>query len=220
MGSEQDRYALVAWKAQVLQKARKIAASFDREFQNFGIDVIRQLVTFSTLRDGPVKAVEHLKRHGIIVVFERHLPSTHLDGAAMLLNDGVPVIGLTLRFDRLDNFWFVLLHECGHVFLHRDLGLRDGFFDEEEIAPLESVEAEADEFAQSAFIPTEEWKRAFVRFSNSSAEVTKFALERHVAPAIVAGRIRRERKDYKLFSELVGTGTIRKLMIGAGHLES
>ena len=36
----------------------------------------------------------------------------------MMTDTGCPVIGLTLRYDRLDNFWFVLLHELGHVFLH------------------------------------------------------------------------------------------------------
>src|SRR5258708_7952902 len=39
------------------------------------------------------------------------LPGTFLDGAAMVSASGVPVVGLTLRHDRIDNFWFTLLHE-------------------------------------------------------------------------------------------------------------
>ncbi|NJL20730.1 MAG: hypothetical protein HC895_07860 [Leptolyngbyaceae cyanobacterium SM1_3_5] len=46
-----------------------------------------------------------------------HLPQTYLDGAALLLPDGTPVVALTLRYDRIDNFWFVLLHELGHILL-------------------------------------------------------------------------------------------------------
>jgi Zn-dependent peptidase ImmA (M78 family) len=38
--------------------------------------------------------------------------------SAMLLDDMFPVIALTLRYDRLDNFWFVLFHELAHIVLH------------------------------------------------------------------------------------------------------
>ena len=52
-----------------------------------------------------------LAKDGIHLGCLEHLPRTHLDGAALQLADGTPVIGLTLRYDRLDNFWFCLLHE-------------------------------------------------------------------------------------------------------------
>jgi hypothetical protein len=45
----------------------------------------------------------------------KHLPRTYLDGAALQLGDGTPVIGLTLRYDRLNNFWFCSLHELAHI---------------------------------------------------------------------------------------------------------
>jgi HTH-type transcriptional regulator/antitoxin HigA len=154
------------------------------------------------------------------LVFERHLPSTHLDGAAMLLDNNLPVIALTLRYDRLDNFWFVLLHEMAHVILHRDSGLREGFFDEEQAAAQDNLEAEADDFATKAFIPDELWRRSFVRFTASGEQVQQFAFQCKIGAAIVAGRIRRERGDWKLFSELVGMGTVRKLLADFGYWES
>jgi HTH-type transcriptional regulator/antitoxin HigA len=220
MGSEQDPYALLAWKAQVLHSARRASTALRPGGQTLDAYAIKRLVALSAAPDGPAKAVDVLREHGIILVFERHLPSTHLDGAAMLLNDDIPVIGLTLRYDRLDNFWFVLLHEVAHVILHRERGLREGFFDEDR-APLQStIEGEADEFAQSAYIPNEVWTRSFVRFTASSEQVQKFALKRKIGAAIVAGRIRKERNDYTVFSELVGSGTVRKVLTNAGYLES
>ena len=213
MGSEQDPYALLAWKAQVLQKARRVSIGLEDVHQTIDVPTaVKRLVALSADLQGPTKAVDVLREYGIILVFERHLPSTHLDGAALLLENGVPIIGLTLRFDRLDNFWFVLLHEIAHGVLHRESGLRDGFFDEDQAAPLDKLEMEADEFARSAFIPDEVWKRSFVRFTASSEQVQQFALERKVGPAIVAGRIRKERDDWTLFGELVGLGTVRKLL--------
>jgi HTH-type transcriptional regulator/antitoxin HigA len=137
----------------------------------------------------------------------------------MLLNGAIPVVGLTLRHDRLDNFWFVLLHELGHIILHRDRGLEEGFFDEEGATSIDTLEREADEYAESAFMPNEVWKRSFVRFTRSRDQVAQFASERGISSAIVAGRIRRERNDWTLFSELVGQGSLRKLMASAGHLE-
>jgi HTH-type transcriptional regulator/antitoxin HigA len=218
-GSTQDAYALLAWKARVLFKA-KLAAETSNNLPGFsGEAVIGKLVDLSTRPNGPVDAIGLLRDHGVILVFERHLPSTHLDGAAMLLNDETPVIGLTLRHDRLDNFWFTLFHELGHIFRHRDRGLREGFFDEEGAPSLNDLESEADEFAESAFIPNEVWRKSFVRFTKANEQVMQFAKERGISSAVVAGRIRRERKDWTLFTDLVGQASLRKLMSSAGYWE-
>lgn len=51
---------------------------------------------------------------GVHFVIVPHLSRTYLDGAAFSLN-GNPVIALTLRYDRIDSFWFTLMHELGHI---------------------------------------------------------------------------------------------------------
>jgi HTH-type transcriptional regulator / antitoxin HigA len=219
-GSKQDPYALLAWKTRVLHNARKDASSFQLGQQPLDIHAVRQLASLSAEPTGPVHAIESLRQCGVILVFEPHLSSTHLDGAAMLLNDATPVIGLTLRHDRLDNFWFVLMHEVGHIVLHRERGLKEAFFDEEEIAATDEVEKEADEFAKRAFIADELWKRSFVRFTADSRQVQHFASERGIGAAVAAGRIRRERNDYTIFNDLIGYKSVRKLMLDAGILES
>ena len=70
-----------------------------------------------------------LRKIGIVVVIEPHFPKTYLDGATILVNKDNPIIGLTLRFDRLDNYWFTLMHEVAHIALHynEDISL---FYDE------------------------------------------------------------------------------------------
>ena len=55
-----------------------------------------------------------LSNAGIRLVIVEHLPGTRIDGAAFWLEDG-PVIALSVRYDRIDNFWFTLLHEIGHI---------------------------------------------------------------------------------------------------------
>jgi HTH-type transcriptional regulator/antitoxin HigA len=218
-GSTQDEYALLAWKAQILHRSRLYAESQrPPTFSEEGL--VKELVELSTRQDGPAQAIEVLGKHGVIVAIERHLQGTFLDGAAMLLNGEIPVIGLTLRHDRLDNFWFTLLHELGHIFLHRDRGLYEGFFDEEGGTAVDELEDEADEFAESAFIASEVWRKSFVRFTKGKDQVMQFASQRGIASAVVAGRIRRERKDWSLFSDLIGQGSLRKLMASAGYWEN
>ena len=58
-----------------------------------------------------------LEKHGIAVVIEPHLKGTHLDGAALKDSDGTPIIGLSLRYDRLDNFWFIIKYISIHFYI-------------------------------------------------------------------------------------------------------
>ena len=56
-----------------------------------------------------------LAEAGVRLVFVESLAGSKMDGACFWLDDKKPVIGMTLRFDRIDNFWFVLRHEIEHV---------------------------------------------------------------------------------------------------------
>jgi HTH-type transcriptional regulator/antitoxin HigA len=38
-----------------------------------------------------------------------------VDGAATMLTDGTSVIGLSLRHDRIDNFWFCRCNELAQI---------------------------------------------------------------------------------------------------------
>lgn len=51
---------------------------------------------------------------GVYMAVVPHFDKTYLDGAACL-HDGRGVIALTLRYDRIDSFWFTLLHEVAHL---------------------------------------------------------------------------------------------------------
>lgn len=52
---------------------------------------------------------------GVRFVVVESLRNSHIDGACFWLDELSPVIGMTLRYDRIDNFWFVLRHELEHV---------------------------------------------------------------------------------------------------------
>lgn len=219
-GGKLDEYALLAWKARVLQKARQL--NIGENGWDIEVDFIRRLVSSSAEPDGPARAVTMLRESGIAVVFEEHLPQTHLDGAALILENNTPVVALTLRHNRLDNFWFVLLHELAHVLRHRQ-NLDDGFFDDIDAdGELDRMEREADEFARDAMIPREVWNNSLVRFTNIRDTVVDFARKNQISPAIVAGRLRYERRNqngYTIFNDLVGRGVVRKILLAHNLLE-
>lgn len=206
---------LVAWRARVTKLAEAIIQSNKVTYSGLDISWLTNLVHLSRHDDGPAKARELLLRHGIVLIAEPQIPGTKLDGAAFLI-DGVPVIGLTLRRDTIDGFWFTLLHEVAHVILHYRMGMSVGFFDDTEDTEregLDEVEREANEFASNMLIPSEKWKRSPARISKATAPIEKFASELKIHPAIVFGRIQKERRDYATFSDKIGRGMVRKWLL-------
>jgi HTH-type transcriptional regulator/antitoxin HigA len=208
-GNVPNEYALLAWQARILERARNVSAHGALGKFKLHDSWVTELVSLTKRKDGPARASQFLAGKGIALVIEEHLPESYLDGAAMLSNEGRPVIGLTLRYDRLDNFWFVLLHELGHVLLHLFDGLRYDFFDEEGASDDDSMEREADKFALDALIPETLWDRCLSRFAISEEAVRIDADNLGIHPSIIAGRIRKERNNYTILNSLIGQGQVR-----------
>ena len=207
-----DDLSLVAWKARVTRRAEAVIAKEKIEYRALDVSWLLQLVQTSALKEGPVVARNLLLQNGIVLIAEPQITGMKVDGAAFLV-DGVPVIGLTLRRDTLDNFWFTLLHEIAHVVLHYRTGLSHGFFDDTDVAAGDEVEQEANEFASNMLIPDEKWRRSPARISKSTAVIEKFARDQKIHPAIVFGRLQKERNDYMTFSSKIGRGMVRNLLM-------
>ncbi len=207
-GGATDTYALLAWRLRVMHLARSQSVS-DYEPDSVGRDLIREIAKLSYFDRGPLLAKELLSKCGIYLVIESHLPNTYLDGAAMLMPDGKPLIALTLRFDRSDNFWFTLAHEIAHVAKHLHVGVDQSFFDDLNVSDLSIQEQEADRMARNGLIPGKLWRAAGLVTNPEPARVKKFAEELHINPAIPAGRIRYETGNFTILNSLIGNGDIR-----------
>lgn len=208
-----DDWLLLAWRSRVAERVRSSMEEGVPAYQPTNVEWLKRLPKLSKESDGPLQAQALLRQHGIVLVVEPQIEGLGIDGAAFLV-DGTPVIGITLRHDRIDNFWFTLLHEVAHVVLHFRTGLATGFFDDSENSAeitRDEIEAEADEFAGNLLIPDEVWRRSPVRVSNDRSIIRAFAERVGVHPAIVFGRLRKERGKYKIFSKDVGHGAIAPL---------
>lgn len=209
----ENGYSLLAWSARVMFLSKRIRVPrYDKSV--ISKDFLREVARLSQLDQGPLLAREVLEKNGIKFIIEKHLPKTKIDGGCFMDLRGNPVIGMTLRYDRLDNFWHTLLHELVHVIKHLGKG-EDVYLDEIDWeSKSDSQEKEADKLAREAFIPRAIWKRSDAFALQTHTTILDLAKQLSIHPAIVAGRIRYDCKNYSKFSNLVGQGKVRNLFGG------
>jgi HTH-type transcriptional regulator/antitoxin HigA len=224
-GRSPDPYALMAWSARVIEKSAALQEEGWSQRRECSASWISNLVSLSTLTNPLNELRRCLREQGILLAVEEHLSGTRIDGAALKTSNGWCVIGLSLRHDRLDNFWFTLLHELAHIFLHLE-GAQDdeepisSFFDDLDVdVGLPEVEREADAFAREALIPDRDWLSSPARLVASADAANRLAESLRIHPAIVAGRVRFEHRNYRLLRDLVGAG-IPRAMFAAELLHS
>lgn len=147
-----------------------------------------------------------LAESGIRFVIVEALPSSKIDGVCFWLDDTSPVIGMSLRFDRIDNFVFVLRHELEHV-LRRD-GLETAMLDVDVTSgegtqvsrELQEQEARAN-LAASEFCVPKKMMDAFVARKApvfAIRDIVGFSRMVKVHTGIVAGQLQFRTKKYHL----------------------
>ncbi|MCY3857584.1 MAG: transcriptional regulator [Gammaproteobacteria bacterium] len=208
-----DPYALQAWSWQVMATANENLPDKPFTPRIVTLDFLREVARQSWFEDGPIRARDLLGKHGIPLVVVQTLPKLYLDGAALKLSDSRPVVGLTLRNDRIDSFWFCLLHELAHVGLHLDTKTNDAFYDDMSLRRVmseqeDSKERDADEWAESALIPQPVWEASDVKHHPSPTNVMHLANTLRIHPALVADKVRQETQNYRLLPQFVGTGEV------------
>jgi HTH-type transcriptional regulator/antitoxin HigA len=184
-----------AWACRVRNVAeRRPAAPYDKR----GLEeVIRRLPPLSRAEQDTRRVPSILASVGVRFVIVEHLPGTHIDGGTLWMDDPPahmqPVIGLSFRYDRVDWFWFTLLHELMHV-LEEDQALDAQLVGNDATsADISENERRADQAATEALVDQKQL-RAFVAsikpyFSRSAIE--EFAKRVNVHPAIVVGQLQK-----------------------------
>lgn len=156
---------------------------------------------------------EILAFKGIILIYLPALEGTKADGATFLLSDKLPVIVHSIRYPRMDNFWFTLLHELAHLCLHFN-NLDEPIVDdmEDEQHALKDIEIQADRLAKTSFVSKVEWRTATVKNTSKGDDIYTFAQQMQVHPSIIAGLVRASRSRYDLFSDIVNKVNPRTLL--------
>lgn len=206
-----NEYNLKAWSARVMILAEQIKiGEFNKNL--ITMDFLRDIAKLSQFNQGPLLAKDKLAIIGIKLIFQKQLPKTKIDGCCFLDKKGHPVIGMTLRYDRIDYFWFTLMHELAHAYKHL-INNDDFFIDDLDSETHGAIkEKEADEIARESFIPKLIWNENRAQLSQSKKAINELSKKLSINPAIIAGRIRFETKDYKRFSDLIGLREVEAIV--------
>ncbi|MHB1088641.1 MAG: HigA family addiction module antitoxin [Acidimicrobiales bacterium] len=133
---------------------------------------------------------------GVVLVTLLPLKSSKLDGAAMILDNGIPVIGLTSRGDRMDSYVFTLLHELAHICLgHIETGAVRTDEDIVSATGLDDIEEAANRQAANWILSEE---IAMPDGRPSLGTILQLAQRHRIHPSFVIGRMQRERQDWGL----------------------
>ena len=167
------------------------------------------IAKLSALRDSPEsarKVPRILAESGIRFVIVESLPGAKIDGVCLWLDDSKPVIGMSLRYDRIDNFWFVLRHELEHVRLKH--GRAEIMLDAElegdsagTGADIAEEERLANEAASEFCVPKRSMKAFIERKAPTFADRDLVGLSRSLGihPGLVAGQLQNYTKRFEHF---------------------
>ncbi|MCE7874387.1 addiction module antidote protein, HigA family [bacterium CPR1] len=183
--------AQLAWVTRVrnLSESQSVESFQPKRLVKLALKLASQSATEAGIQQVPAL----LREVGVRVIFLEALPRTKIDGVALWLAES-PVVGLSLRFKRVDSFFFTLLHEVAHVcnedgkdHPRLDIDLLGGDADED----IDPCERRANQAACDWLIPPDRLKQfiGLHRPRFSRAAVTRFGEELGIHPAIVVGRL-------------------------------
>lgn len=195
--------AQIAWLYRVKHIASEmLVAKYSKSTVVGAIEKLRSLLLSP---EGVRKVPRILMEAGVRFVVVEALPGSKIDGACLWLDEHSPVIGLSLRHDRIDNFWFVLRHELEHVLQQhgRSSVMLDAELEGERAGTSDSIPAEervANGAAAEFCAPPEDIKRFIARKAPFFAErdVLGFAKTIGVHPGLVVGQLQYQTKRYDL----------------------
>ncbi|MFU9047442.1 ImmA/IrrE family metallo-endopeptidase [Acinetobacter tibetensis] len=201
-----------------LSDIKKIAYIYGKynnlpEFKGISKDFIKELILLSPCVDNIFKIEGILAEKGIIFVVEPSIQGLKTDGVVFINENNHAVISLSLRYSRLDNFWFTLVHELCHLLLHEDHLINPIIedLDNNEQGENSLIERQANLLARDLLIPRNLWRNCPCKYDISNSAVIDFAKQLEIHPAIVAGRIRYENNNYSLYQKIIDSVNIREI---------
>ena len=185
-----------AWCFRVKQiaKSKRVAEYRDDRFQSCLLD-LRKLAAYPQETH---KVPGVLESHGIRFVVVEPLQSCKVEGVVVWLDDWSPVIGMSLRYDRVDSFWFTLCHELSHI-KHKDEAPLDSDLTDYAsitIVVRNSLERRADEEAIDMLVPQHELESFILRIGPlySKESIIRFAHRMKIHPGVIVGQLQYRRE--------------------------
>jgi HTH-type transcriptional regulator/antitoxin HigA len=196
----------LAWLHRVREIAKEmLTAKYSHEAVRGAISKLSRLLCAP---EEARKVPRILAESGIRFAIVESLSGAKIDGVSFWLNTKSPVIAMTTRYDRIDNFWFVLRHELEHVLQRhgREAGreMLDINLEGQRAGTGSDIPEEeriANEAAQEFCVPSEAMGRFIARKDPFFAErdILGFAATMQVHPGLVAGQLQHRTERYDRF---------------------
>lgn len=198
--------AQLAWLYRVRQIAKEtVVPPYSTDALLSAITKLRQLTAATSEAR---KAPRILAEAGVRFVIVESLTAAKIDGVCFWLDDRSPVIGMSLRYDRIDNFWFVLRHECEHVLRGHGRGAvaLDTELEKERAGTgpdVEEQERVANAAASSFCVPSDSLQQFIARKDPiyTRRDILGFAKVIGVHPGILAGQLQHATRRYERFRD-------------------
>lgn len=211
--SKANESLLAIWQARAQADAQYIYLSEDvRPFTSLTKDNLKEFAALSVDPQIIKRLPSVLSEFGIILVYIHSLPGMNADGAIFYLSTGNPVIAMSLRFPRLDYFWFTLLHELAHLVLHTNELKGAMFFDVENSEESDRIERAANRLAKDSIVARESWRSCAPKYDPTDRTVRTYAAQQSVHPSLIAGLLRKESGNYKRFSSIINEYNVREII--------
>ncbi len=198
--------AQIAWLYRVKQIASgMLVARYSPEAVSAAIAKLKPLLYAA---EEARKVPRILAEAGVRFLIVEALPSSKIDGVCFWLNASAPVVALTTRFDRIDNFWFVLRHELQHVLCRHGLAnettMLDAELEGERAGTSTSVDEEervANDAAADFCVPKKMMDAFYSRKAPliKEADIIAFSRMIKVHPGLIAGQLRHRSGKYHLW---------------------
>lgn len=194
-------YAVAVW----LQKGENDVKQmrFDADYSERKLkDSFSELldIAYKMPKDFFKKTVDVLAECGVILIAEKYLKGTYINGATRWIGNN-PVIQLSDRGKSDDRVWFTLFHEIGHILKH---GKKEQFLNMDK-NDKSKKEKEADDFASETLINHVTYESFLKKCNNgiSKEKIVSFSDEHKISPSILVGRLKYDRiVEYSMFSEI------------------
>ena len=199
-----DAKMIATWAILARVESRKtvIARPFDHNTFNAVTKELCQI--FHENNNTIYRLINTLNKYGIKFCIVEKLQHASVDGYSFLEN-GIPTIAVTKRFDRIDYLAFSVMHELCHVYRHltstndQRLNLGNDDFSKNK------EEDEANKYAADALISDDKWQNVPPVKLNNPWEIqkcyTQWAVKNKYNKWIVLGRISHETGMYKFKSD-------------------
>lgn len=147
-----------------------------------------------------------LNKYGIKFVIEENLDKTPVDGYSFWDGDS-PTIAVSLRYKRLDNFAFAVMHELGHIVKHIKKSGRPDFIDIIRHDVEDPKEVEANDFAYKALRADAPLDDLFVEWGRSPFtakwSIIKTAETYRISPCVITGLFQHHCGTYSACRDLL-----------------